>query len=226
MTCNELKKYDRGELDEPEFRLHASRCSSCREALRLDREVMSLAKTTRKHIEAPRLWSRIEKALQAELPAKSSIKKEPQTRNAFPFDWFSNRPKSLWLVPASAILMVCVAFGIYFGLRSSRPDSGLLAQKALAKVEQKEQEYMEAIRELEEQALSRMADMDLELEFLYRDRLETIDAQIARCQEALSSNPANGHIRRYLMAALQDKKDTLAEVLDISAEKSESGRTT
>jgi hypothetical protein len=226
MICRELERYDRGELDEADFILHASRCSICREALRLDREVMSLAKATRKPIEAPQLWSRIEKALQDELSAKSSIKKEPQTRKGFRFDWLSNRRKSLWLVPASAALMVCVAFGIYFGLRSSRMDSGLLAQKALAKVEQKEQEYMEAIRELEKQALPRMADMDLELEFLYRDRLETIDAQIARCQEALSSNPANGHIRRYLMAALQDKKDTLTEVLNIRAEKSDSRRST
>jgi hypothetical protein len=226
MTCKELERYDRGEIDEAEFRLHASSCSSCREALHLDREVMSMARATRKPIDAPQLWSRIEKALQAELSAKSSIKKELQARKAFLLDWFSGRRKSLWLVPASAALMMCIAFGIYFGLRSSRPDSGLLAQKALAKVEQKEQEYLEAIRELEKQVLPRMADMNLDLEFLYRDRLETIDAQIERCQEALSLNPANGHIRRYLMAALQDKKDTLMEVLNIPAEKSESRRST
>lgn len=226
MICRELERYDKGELDEADFILHASRCSSCREALRLDREVMSLVKATRKPIEAPQLWSRIKKGLQAEFSAKSPIEKEPKEKKGFLPDWLSSRRKSLWLVPASAVIMVCVALGIYFGLKISRPDSGLLARKALAKVEQKEQEYMEAIGELEKQALPRMADMDLELEFLYRDRLETIDAQIERCQEALSSNPANGHIRRYLMAALQDKKDTLTEVLNIRAEKSESRRST
>jgi hypothetical protein len=51
---------------------------------------------------------------------------------------------------------------------------------------------------------------------LYRDRLETIDAQIARCQEALAENPSNAHIRRYLLAALQDKKETLRELAQLA----------
>ncbi len=226
MICKELERYDRGELDEAEFRLHASVCSICREALRLDREVMSLAKTTRKHIEAPQLWSRIEKGLRGDFAAKDFKVKKLWAGRSLKLGWLSNRRKSLWLIPATAVLIIGVGLGIYLGTKSRVADSGLLAQNVLVKVEQKEQEYMEAIRELEKQALSRMVDMDLELEFLYRERLETIDAQIAKCQEALSSNPANAHIRRYLMAALQDKKDTLAEVLNINSEKSESRRTT
>jgi hypothetical protein len=57
-----------------------------------------------------------------------------------------------------------------------------------------------------------MANMNIELMLLYRDRLETIDDQIDRCREALLENPANTHIRRYMLAALQDKKDTLTEL--------------
>jgi hypothetical protein len=226
MSCRELERYDKGELEEAEFRLHASTCSTCREALRLDKKVMSLAKASRKHVEAPQLWSRIEKTLQAELSEKSSVKKESQARKGIWINWFSNRRKLLWLVLASAVLIVCIASGIYFGLTNTPPDSGLLAQNTLAKVEQKETEYIKAIQELEKQAIPQMADMDLKLAFLYKDRLETIDAQIAMCREALDLNPANVHIRRYLMAALQDKKNTLAEVLDMSTEKSESRRST
>jgi hypothetical protein len=59
-----------------------------------------------------------------------------------------------------------------------------------------------------------MADMNLELMLLYRDRLETIDDQIEQCREALSENPGNAHIRRYMLAALQDKKQTLKELLE------------
>jgi len=55
---------------------------------------------------------------------------------------------------------------------------------------------------------------------LYREKLETIDAQIERCQEALAANPANAHIRRYLLAALQDKKAALADLLSYKPEKS------
>jgi hypothetical protein len=71
---------------------------------------------------------------------------------------------------------------------------------------------MKAIEELEKQTIPRMASMNIELMLLYRDRLETIDDQIKRCREALSENPANTHIRRYMLAALQDKKETLMEL--------------
>jgi len=77
----------------------------------------------------------------------------------------------------------------------------------------KEGEYIQAINELEKTARPKLAGMDLQMMSLYRDRLAAIDSQLERCKEALASNPANAHIRRYLLAALQDKKQTLAEVL-------------
>lgn len=207
MTCKELERYDKGELNEVEFRRHASRCPACREALLLDEEIMSLAKGSREHIDAPRLWSRIESVLGKE------IAQEDSERKGLFLAW-----KPLRLVPAALIILLAAGLGFYFGLLEHTPSSGLLAKKALAKVEQKERDYIEAIQELEEQALPRMANLDLELAFLYKDRLETIDDQIARCREALASNPANAHIRRYLMAALQDKKETLADVLSEASE--------
>ena len=58
-----------------------------------------------------------------------------------------------------------------------------------------------------------MARMDPSLMLLYRDKLETIETQIAYCKEALIDNPANAHIRRYLLIALQDKKKALQEII-------------
>lgn len=215
MICKELERYDKGEMSESEFMQHATVCPTCREALLLDKEVMSLAKSYRRSIDAPQLWSRIECALEEEITG------EKHGRKGFFLDW-----KPLRFVPTALIVLVVAGLGLYFGLLEPPPSSGLLAQKALAKVEQKEKEYVESIQELERQVLPRMAALDLELEFLYRDRLETIDAQIAKCREALAANPANAHIRRYLMAALQDKKDTLADVLSVTNEKTKSRRST
>ena len=79
-----------------------------------------------------------------------------------------------------------------------------------------ERRYERSIQRLEMDARLQMADLDLELLFLYRDRLETIDEQIAQCKEALSSNSGNAHIRRYMLAAFQDKKDTLREIVRTS----------
>jgi hypothetical protein len=226
MSCKELERYDRGEMDKAEFARHAASCSFCQQVLELDEEVMSLAETLRQPVEAPRLWSRIEEALRKEMAEEQPLAPEPQMKKKPRVEHPYLRWRFLRLAPAAAALLAVVGIGLYFGLKSSAPSSGLLARKALARVEQKEHEYMKAIEDLEKQALPRMADLNLDLVFLYRTRLETIDAQIEQCREALALNPANAHIRRYLMAALQDKKETLAEVLSLEGEGMKSRRST
>lgn len=206
MTCKRLDKYNQGKMDETEFRRHAASCSTCQEVLKLDEDVMSMVKTLRQHIEAHNLWSRIAEAIQRD-------------RKRISFRW-----RLLRFAPAACVLMVIAGLGIYIGLNTHAPSSGLLTQKALARVAQEEQEYLRAIQDLEKQTLPKMDSLDLELVFLYRDRLETINAQIKQCQEALASNPANAHIRRYLMMALHDKKEALVEILNSKNEKVKSRR--
>jgi hypothetical protein len=224
MSCKELERYDRGEMDEAEFMRHAASCPICRQALQLDEEVMSWAKSLKQPIEAPHLWSRIEEVLLEERAEEQQLAQEPQVEKKKKSGRFSLRWRFLRIVPAAAALLIVVGIGVYFGLKSSAPSSGLLAEKALARVEKKEQEYMRAIKDLEKQALPQMADLNLDFVFLYRTRLETIDAQIEQCREALALNPANAHIRRYLIAALQEKKETLAEVLNLEDEGSKPRR--
>jgi hypothetical protein len=209
MICREFEKYENGELGEDQFERHAAGCPSCREILRRDAEIMALARELRRPVQAPGLWSRIEKTLEEE-----TVKERGRAPLLARF---------LRLAPAVALMVAAVALAFYFGLRSriSSSPSGILSSGALARVERTEKEYLKAIEALEEQTLPQMAGLDLELTFLYRDRLETVDAQIRRCREALESNPANAHIRRYLMAALHDKRETLAEVLNLKPGKPE-----
>lgn len=209
MSCPEVERYEKGELSEAEYERHAAGCPSCREVLRRDAEIMERAKELRRPVQAPGLWSRIEKAL-GEEAAKE------RTRAPILSRFF--RP-----VPVAALILAAAGLALYIGLRkhpASAP-SGILSRNALARVEQTEKEYLKAIEALEKQVQPQMAGLDLELSLLYRDRLETIDSQIRRCREALESNPANAHIRRYLMAALHDKKETLAEVLKLRTGNSE-----
>jgi hypothetical protein len=197
MSCIEFEKYERGEIDSREFRQHLNVCPHCREQKRLDDRLMSLAVSLKEPVRSPGLWDRIENTLKKEgLPAK------PQKSSAFPF--------SVWLTAAAIILAVAV--GTYFRLARGQYGTGLLHQAALKKVEQKENEYMKAIAELEKQTLPNLENMNVELMLLYKDRLETIDNQVRSCREALAENPANTHIRRYMLAALQDKKETLLEL--------------
>ena len=64
-------------------------------------------------------------------------------------------------------------------------------------------------------ARPQMDALDIERMFPYRERLDAIDVQIERCRNTLEKNPANAHVRRYFMAALQDKRATLAAVLNL-----------
>jgi len=216
MICDCLDKYNQGVLDENEFRKHADSCSTCKEALDLDEDVMSLAKSLRNHIEAPRLWDRIETSLAEEMAVGHRFGKKTGKGGDF---W-----RIFKLAPAMVALILVVWLGTHLFIENRTPSSGLMAKKALARVEQKEQDYLKAIKDLEKQVLPKMTGMELELVFLYRDRLETIDAQIEQCQEDLAFNPANAHIRRYLMTALHDKKETLVEILNPENKKVKSRR--
>lgn len=202
MSCQKFKKYEFGKLSQSEFQKHLKTCAVCQERMKQDTRLLSLAKSLKRPVESPHLWDRIEESLREEQhKGKRSEVKDVR--------W-----SLLRLLPAAAAALLIISVGFYFLLKSETGKSGILTESALAKIEKKEREYIEAIEELEERTLPKMADMNLELMLLYRDRLETIDNQIEQCREALSENPGNAHIRRYMLAALQDKKQTLKELLE------------
>ncbi|MDH5467173.1 MAG: hypothetical protein OEY25_07125 [Candidatus Aminicenantes bacterium] len=200
MSCNKLKRYELGKLGETEFERHLETCSSCQERMEQDTRLMALSRSLKRPAEPSHLWDRIAKSLEEEQQKElSSGVMRPRWR-------------PLWLLPAAVVVLLAVVIGLYFFIEPGTQKSGLLADSALARVEKKENEYVKAIDGLEQLVLPRMADMNLELTLLYRDKLETIDDQIEQCREALAENPANAHIRRYMLAALQDKKQTLMEI--------------
>lgn len=229
MTCKKFEKYELGKISSAKFKPHVKECAICQEKIRLDERLMSMARSSAdKPIHAPQLWARIEEDLRKE-KEKGSLHREKEKlqsraveQKELVFRLRAMSFKLLPLVPAAAAVLVAAGLGVYFGFKtlSRPPSSGLLARQTLARIEKIEREHIQAIEELEKKALPKMASLDLEMMLLYRDKLETIDAQIERCKEALALNPANAHIRRYLISALQDKKGTLAELLSYKQEKS------
>jgi hypothetical protein len=200
MSCTKFKRYELGKLGEAEFQRHLETCSSCQERMKKDARLMSLSRSLERPAEPPHLWDRIAKSLKEERQKElKPALMRPQRR-------------LLRLLPAVALIVLAVFISLYLFIEPRAGKSGLLGDSALARVEKKESEYVKAIEELERLVLPRMADMNLELTLLYRDKLETIDGQIEQCREALAGNPANAHIRRYMLAALQDKKQTLREI--------------
>jgi len=204
MSCDRFDKYDRGKIDKEDFHAHLSTCAECRESVREDEKLLSRAKELKKPQESPFLWTRIEQNLLGEMQ-----KKRTGVRAVF--------IQTKWkFYPAAALLMFLLSSGLVFLLRPGLKGQDLLSDSSLRRIEKRERRYESSIQRLEENARPQMAELDLELMLLYRDRLEIIDQQIVECKEALSSNSGNAHIRRYMLAAFQEKKNTLRDIMRAS----------
>jgi len=201
MTCDGFKKVCLSEWTQDVFQEHTNTCLECREAYERDRILLGMSSSLKTEVKAPDLWERIESDL--------------RNQRHFRIGW-------LWkfsIFRIAAILMIGFILGLslMFGLKDNREDlsSGLLSESLLENVEVRQKAYESAIKELEDVVSSRLVALDQELMFLYRDRLEVVDEQIEQCRKALATNPANAHIHRYLLAALQDKQETLKEIMNI-----------
>lgn len=198
MSCDRYQERELGRLDEAAFQAHLKGCPLCRERLREDERLMELAARLKPPAEPPFLWERVEAGLRAE---------QQRAR------------RRTWVYRAAAVLVVGLGLGALVQQQqrwsAPEPASGLYTAEALEKVRDREREYAAAIEELEQIAGERMQRMDPELALLYRDKIATIDTQIDRCLQALHGNPANTHIRRYLLLALRDKRETLEEIVQL-----------
>ncbi|MBN2092082.1 hypothetical protein JW964_20860, partial [candidate division KSB1 bacterium] len=195
------EKYELGKISEDKFQKHLKTCPECQQLMAEDAKLMALAQELDQSVVAPHLWERIE----ADLIADKSIEKKNATRNP--------RTRVWYILRIAAVFLLIFGAGYLSRYFYESKEPKLLSDATIENIESREQDYIQAIAELEDQADSKMSQMDLDLMLLYRDRLETIDIQISRCKEELAHNPANAHIRRYLLTALQDKKATLMEIL-------------
>lgn len=212
MSCQKFDVYQAGGMTAVEFAEHARRCPSCAEQAALERRLDEEVEKMRERVPDAGLWERIEAALVREKADAVERKVTPRAARR-PFAFLSGAFRPAWFAASAAALALLVLGGVYFNKRSPAPSAGILARQALDRVEMKEKEYADAIDALERQVRPRIEAMDLQMASLYRDKLAAIDGQIKKCREALATNPANAHIRHYLLAALQDKRQALNDVL-------------
>jgi len=212
MKCNKYQLYWEGTIPEREFEDHIRTCEQCREAFALDGLIEQETHRLPSPESAPWLWPRIEAVLRGE---KEKSPTSPLVRMLTAIA----SPRQHLVYKIAALLLVTIGVSYLLFMRPVRPGPeprNLLTSSALTRVEEVEREYEQAIAELEKLTLPLVANADTDLLLLYRDKLETIDAQIDRCKEALANNRADAHIRRYLLAAYRDKRETLTELLELT----------
>lgn len=209
MSCKAYQKFEMGEWDEEKFTNHLKSCPICQKIMEQDKRLMELAASLNQPVITKDLWPTIE----------ADLKLKQQESKRYRFErLIKNNSRFLRI---AAILLLGSVLVFYLFIPTNTKQSGVLSQTALEKVKEKEEDYIKAIDELQVNANAHLSEFDIELTLFYRDKIETIDAQIDRCKEALETNPANTHIRRYMLAALIDKKETLLEILEYQPHGSE-----
>jgi hypothetical protein len=212
MKCTKYRLFWDGKISESEFEDHMGKCDECREAYALDGLIEGETQRLPAPESSPWLWARIENGLKREKEISRPIGLGDVLSHVF-----SPKQHLVYKIAALLVVSVGVSYLLFFRPVTTGPESRkFLTSSALSRVEEREKEYEQAIAELEKVTRSLVANADTDLLLLYRDKLETIDAQIDRCKEALKNNTADAHIRRYLLTAYKDKKETLIELIGIT----------
>ena len=93
-------------------------------------------------------------------------------------------------------------------------NQALFNDRTVNDVERAEADYEHAIDKLDAQARPQLENFSAPLMANYREKLLVLDSAIADLKSQAGINPANGHLRRQLLAMYQEKQDTLEQVLE------------
>jgi hypothetical protein len=196
VNCHRFEDYLKEKTGLDELKIHMKSCDKCEKAFRFDNQILNRCRSLNDKLVVPDLWSVIEEKIEAD---KSLIIKFRKNKRL--------------LFAAAAAFLIFTTIWLFNITYNQKPSTRILSDQTLQKVIQAESTYIEAINELESLAYAELEDTTEPLAQLYRNKLSLIDHQIQNCKKALETNPANSHIRRYLMTALQDKRKTLEKIL-------------
>ena len=191
--------------------LHAANCAACAEEIRAWKNLSVAAADLHQEWDSPALWQRIAEALAQQSPAPHSwIQKLFGSWNLGSLQWQS--------AAAALLLIALTGFAVWYGgdrgRRDIPADQALLKDRAVSDVERAEAAYEQAIDKLELQARPQLENSASPLVANYREKLLVLDSAIADLKAQSGVNPANGHLRRELLAMYQEKQDTLEQVLE------------
>ena len=190
---------------------HAATCAPCRQELEAWNQLSVAARELDEPWDSPSLWPRIEEALRSHSPRPG-------------WSWWNRRSSGWWgslawqTVAAGLLLCALTAAALLFVAnpinRKVPTDQALLNNRTIREVERTEAAYEQAIDKLDAQARPELLNASTPLLAGYREKLQVLDSAIAELKAQAGVNPANGHLRRQLLAMYQEKQDTLEQVLE------------
>ena len=189
---------------------HAASCKECGEELSSWKRVSLAAQELKEEWDSPALWPRIARGL----------KQQSQPQDTWLQKWLDalRVPGLSWQAAAATVVLLLVTGSsawLVLRERGSVPkNAALLNRRAVSDVERAEAAYVRAIDKLDVEARPQLDNPSSPLIANYREKLLVLDSAIAELRSQADQNPANGHLRRQLLAMYQEKQDTLEQVLE------------
>lgn len=193
---------------------HLDKCADCR-ALAADLRAIAGAAP---RIDAPEPSDQVWKSIRAELvradmePSRAAAGRERRPL-------FGLGVPALRYAGVAALALVLVASGVFIGLRLGRqgaspaPAGGEMT--TLAKLDEAERHYQQAIRALSEAFTSERAALAPQVVELFERNLAVVDVAIRACRAAVAEEPDDLQARNYLLAAYMNKVTLLDSALDL-----------
>lgn len=224
MRCSTARKwvsqYVDGDLDprrRTQLKKHMDGCEDCRKLMQDFTEIVGHAGAISDPSPRDVTWGKIQARLEG----------RPDGQRIPAYGARERRISPRWGFALAAAALLLVAGAVTLGPRflSRAPmRSGLDRQQyTLAKLEEAELHYQEAIKALAEAVAAQGNRVDPKLAEVFRANLEIVNASIAECKLAVMSNPEDLDSRRFLLAAYKKKADLYDTWMAVQDESSPSG---
>jgi tetratricopeptide (TPR) repeat protein len=206
-----------GEVTEREsarLERHLAVCGECR-ALEADlRKIVRGAAGLSVPEPSERVWSGVRAGLETGAARLSARDARPERRPVFGLGL-----PTFKFAGAAALALVLLVSGLVLGRRLGREEArlGPEAGKAytLAKLDDAERHYEQAIKSLSEAFAAEKGELAPQVVELFDRNLSVIDATIQACRRAVLEEPDDLEARNYLMAAYTRKLTLLDSALDL-----------
>jgi len=221
MTCRKSREYvsrsidgDLSDRESARLERHLALCGECRTL----REDLTAIVDGAARLETPapsdKAWLKIRAGLTAEEAGRTGERRWVSKRPAFGLGF-----PALRFAGIAAAALALVITGIAVGRKLGRAPAPLgpqaREQYTLAKLDEAERFYQQAIKSLSEAFAAEKGALAPQVAELFDRNLSVIDATIQACRRAVLEEPDDLEARNYLLAAYTQKLTLLDSALDL-----------